>query len=253
MKIISWNVNGINACIKHGLIEFIKNENADIYCLQEIKTNKENMDPTLFNIPNYIPILFESKHKGHHGTMCYVKQQPINIIYGIKEEEADSDGRVITLEYPNVYVVNAYYPNAGRGLPRLDYKLKFNEIILRFFEDLRKKKGLIIAGDLNVAHTELDIANPKQNIRNAGFTKEERESFTNFLNAGYIDTFRLFVKEGGHYTWWSTRTNAKERNIGWRLDYFVVNKEIESKVKSSEILTEIGEADHCPIRLVVDL
>jgi exodeoxyribonuclease-3 len=172
---------------------------------------------------------------------------------GIGEQEADEEGRVITLELDAFFLVNAYVPNAGRGLPRLEYKLKFNGEFLAYCESLRQQKHVIICGDLNVAHTELDIANPKRNVQNAGFTPEERASFTDFLAAGYIDTFREFVTEGGHYTWWSQRSDAKDRNIGWRLDYFVVDREFRPAVMNCEILREVDLADHCPIRLTLTI
>ncbi len=251
MKIISFNVNGINAAKKHGLVEFIAGEDADAYCLQEVKANNDTIDPDLLTIQGYVAFPFFSQKKGHHGTACYSKIKPISVVNGIGEREADQEGRVITLEFPKFYIINVYIPNAGRGLPRLDYKLKFNEIFVKYCEGLRKQKNLVICGDFNVAHKEIDIKNPKQNVNTAGFTEQERESFTKFLSAGYIDTFREFVTEGGHYTWWSQRSDAKERNIGWRLDYFVINADFRPALVASEILRDIDIADHCPIRLML--
>ncbi len=251
MKVISLNVNGINAAKKHGLLEFMAKENTDIFCFQEVKANADTIDQSLLAIEGYTTYPFYSQKKGHHGTACYAKIKPISVVNGIGEREADEEGRVITLEFPYFYLINAYIPNAGRGLPRLDYKLKFNEIFLKYCEGLRKQKNLVICGDLNVAHKEIDIANPKHNEKTAGFTVEERNSFTKFLAAGYIDTFREFVTDGGHYTWWSQRSDAKDRNIGWRLDYFVINAEFRPALLKSEILQDIDIADHCPVRLTL--
>ncbi len=251
MKIISLNVNGINAAKKNGLLDFMAKEDADIFCFQEVKANNDTIDPTLLTIEGYVAYPFFSQKKGHHGTACYAKIRPITEVNGIGEREADEEGRVITLEFPNFYLINAYIPNAGRGLPRLDYKLKFNEVFLKYCEGLRKQKDLVICGDLNVAHKEIDIANPKQKLKTAGFTVEERESFTKLLTTGYIDTFREFVSEGGHYTWWSQRSDAKDRNIGWRLDYFLINAGFRPALLASEILRDIDIADHCPVRLIL--
>jgi exodeoxyribonuclease-3 len=253
MRLISLNVNGINAAKRNGLLEFITNEQADIYCLQEVKANQETIDPELLMLKGYFCFPFYSKKKGHHGTLCYSKIKPVNVIYGINHAEADEDGRVITLEFSTFFLVNVYVPNAGRGLPRLNYKLEFNNLFLEYCERLRKQKNVIICGDLNVAHQEIDIRNPKQNVKNAGFTPEERESFSKFLNAGFLDTFREFVKDGGHYTWWSQRSDAKARNIGWRLDYFVINNEFRFALVNSEILADVEIADHCPVRLTINL
>jgi exodeoxyribonuclease III len=251
MKIISLNVNGINAAKKRGLGEFMAEENADIFCFQEIKANDITIDPSLLNITGYRFYPCYSQIKGHHGIACYSKIEPTSIINGIGDPEVDAEGRVLTLEFETFYLVNAYVPNAGRGLPRLDFKLKFNGKFQIYCQELRKRKNLVLCGDLNVAHQERDIANPKQNIKNAGFTPEERDSFTTFLAAGYIDTFREFVSDGGHYTWWSQRSDAKARNIGWRLDYFVINSELRPALIVSEILRGINIADHCPVRLIL--
>ena len=253
MKITSLNVNGINAAKKNGLLEFIAAEKADILCFQEVKANETTINSDLLNLDEYTAFMYYSQKKGHHGTACYSKIAPIRVINGIDEHDADEEGRVISIEFESFFLVNAYVPNAGRGLPRLDYKLKFNDIFLNYCEKLRAQKNLIICGDLNVAHKEIDIANPKRNEMNAGFTPEERQSFSGFLAAGYIDTFREFVKDGGHYTWWSQRSDAKERNIGWRLDYFVINSEFRPALINSEILRDIDVADHCPVRLTIDL
>lgn len=251
MKIISFNVNGINAAKKKGLLKFMGEENADIFCFQEIKANDITIDPSLLDVKGYRFYPFYSQRKGHHGTACYAKIEPVSVTNGIGDPESDTEGRVITLEFEKFYLINAYVPNAGRGLPRLDYKLQFNGKFLTYCQELRKRKPLVLCGDLNVAHQERDIANPKQNVKNAGFTPEERDSFTTFLAAGYIDTFREFVSDGGHYSWWSQRSDAKARNIGWRLDYFVINSEFRPALISSEILRDVNIADHCPVRLIL--
>ncbi|HMF30842.1 MAG TPA: exodeoxyribonuclease III, partial [Candidatus Lokiarchaeia archaeon] len=188
MRIISLNVNGVNAAKKKGLLEFMTAEDADIYCLQEVKANETTIDPALVDIAGYAAFPYYSQKKGHHGTACYSKIPTVSVVTGIGDQEADKEGRVITLEFEAFYLVNAYVPNAGRGLPRLEYKLKFNDLFLEYCEGLRKQKNLVVCGDLNVAHQEIDIANPKRNETNAGFTPEERASFTQFLATGYLDT-----------------------------------------------------------------
>ncbi len=244
-------MNGINAAKKNGLLEFMTSENADVFCFQEVKASNTTINPALLNVKGYTFFPYYSQKKGHHGTACYAKIDPIAVKQGIGDPEADSEGRVLTLEFKTFYLVNAYVPNAGRGLPRLNFKLGFNDKFLEYCQELRKRKHVVLSGDLNVAHEDRDIANPKRNITNAGFTPEERASFTTFLAAGYIDTFREFVPEGGHYTWWSQRSDAKARNIGWRLDYFVINVEFRPSLVASEILRDIDVADHCPVRLIL--
>ncbi|MBW3022766.1 exodeoxyribonuclease III [Candidatus Woesearchaeota archaeon] len=247
MKIISWNVAGINACIRKGLLEFIRKQNADVYCFQEVKSSPKELSDKL---KNYNEFWFPAKKKGYSGTLIYSKQKPKSVKKGIG---ADNEGRVITLEFPKFYLINAYFPHAHRKLTRLDFKLKFNRKFQSYCEKIKKKKPVIIAADFNVAHKEIDLANPKQNQKNAGFTIQERNWFDNFLKKGYIDTFRQFTKEGGHYTWWTYMFDARKRNIGWRIDYFVVTKNLKNKVKSSKILKNVMGSDHAPIKLEISL
>ncbi|MEM4337037.1 MAG: exodeoxyribonuclease III [Candidatus Woesearchaeota archaeon] len=248
MKIISWNIAGIKSAERKGLLGFIKKEKADIYCFQEVKSSPEKFAK---KIKCYEMIWFPAQKKGYSGTLVFTKIKPLSIKKGIGERRIDNEGRVIILEFKNFYLINAYFPHAGRALKRLGFKMKFNNLFSRLCERLRRKKAVVIAADFNVAHKEIDLANPKQNEKNAGFTRKEREWFENFLKKGYIDTFREFVKEGGHYTWWSYRFNARKRNIGWRVDYFVVSKELSKKIKSSKILKEVYGSDHCPIELEI--
>jgi exodeoxyribonuclease III len=249
MKIISWNVAGVNACIRKGLLEIAKNENADVYCFQEMKATPEKMPKFL---GGYYSFHSHAKKKGYSGVSVFSKIEPFSVIYGIGDDNFDSEGRVLTLEFKDFFLINAYFPHAHRELTRLDYKLKFNAAFLRFCKDMEKMKPIIIASDFNVAHTELDLANPKSNMKNAGFTQQERNWFTSFLQEGFIDTFREFTKEGKHYTWWTYRSNARERNIGWRIDYFVISESLRNRLHTSNILKDILGSDHCPIKLEIN-
>ena len=252
MKIVSWNVNGINSAIKKDLIPTINALNADIVCLQEIKVSAKTIDPQIDDLSStYKQYWNQAERNGYSGVMTLTKKKPLSVKFGLGNKNYDNEGRLITLEFDEFFLINAYIPNAGRGLPRLPFKLEHNLNLIRYMNTLKKKKYVVLCGDLNVAHKEIDIKNPKTNKKTAGFTQEERDSFSELLNKGYIDTFREFTKEGGHYTWWSHRNNARERNIGWRLDYFVINKELLPNLKSSEILPDILGSDHCPIQLVI--
>ncbi len=251
MRIISWNVNGINACEKKGLVEFIHKSQADVICIQETKSPTK-ATPALIDIKSYEDHWVYAEKKGYSGVMSYIKKtKSPKIIEGIGIEEFDKEGRVQILEFKHFHLINVYFPNSGRDLKRLPYKLKFNNDFLKFCERLRKSKPIIICGDFNVAHEEIDLTNPKKNQKTAGFTPQEREWFTEFLSHDYIDTFREFIKEPNHYTYWSYRYNAREKNIGWRVDYFVVSTELRSKVKESYILKEVTGSDHCPIGLLI--
>ncbi len=250
MEIVSWNVNGLRAAIRNGAIDWIKKEGADIVCIQETKLSNE----IEIGIKEYTPIWNIGRRKGYSGTLTLAKREPDETIVGLGVEEFDNEGRVIATRFGKLWVINAYFPNAGRGLPRLDFKLRFNKEIESFIEGLKKRSNsIVLCGDFNVAREEIDIANPKQNIHNAGFTKEEREWINSFLAKGYIDTFRYLHPKEVKYTWWTYRFHARERNIGWRLDYFIVPKEFIKNVKESEILDKVMGSDHCPIRLSLNL
>ncbi|HRY60361.1 MAG TPA: exodeoxyribonuclease III [Patescibacteria group bacterium] len=253
MKIISFNINGINSAIKYGLRDFISLENADIYLFQEVKNSWDTIDDSLRKIPGYETYFYQAAKKGYSGLLAYVKtkNKPIGYKEGIGFRVIDEQARVQTLEFQDYYLVNTYLPHSGRELEKLPFKREVNEKFLEYCESLKKKKPLIIAGDLNVAHKDIDLANPRANMGNAGFTTDERDFFDKFLSHGYIDTFREFVKENGHYTWWSWRTGVRERNIGWRIDYFLVSENISKRVKKSWILKDILGSDHCPIGLEI--
>jgi exodeoxyribonuclease-3 len=248
MKVVSWNVNGINACLKKGLSDFIKNVDVDIYCFQEVKATKEKIP----EIKGYSGFHSIAKKKGYSGVSIYSKIKPIKIIEGIGEELFDSEGRVITLEFKEFFLINAYFPHSHRELKRLDFKLDFNNKFLEFCKELEKVKPIIIAADFNVAHKEIDLKNPKSNEKNAGFTINERKWFDEIIKYGFIDTFREFVSEGENYTWWPYMNNARERNIGWRIDYFVLSQSLKSKLVESKILKDISGSDHCPILLEIN-
>lgn len=248
LSLISWNVNGIRAATKNGFLDFLKSESSDIIALQEIKADNLQIPEELHHLGYYLNV-YPAEKKGYSGTLVMSKEKPISVAKGIGSESYDAEGRVITLEFDKFYFVNAYFPNSQHGLTRLDFKIDFDRSFMEYCETLRKKKPLVICGDFNVAHTEIDIARPKDNEQNAGFTKEEREWMTEFLSNGYIDTFRKFTSEGGHYSWWSYRFNARQKNIGWRIDYFVTSNELDKNVKNSEILEEVKGSDHAPIKL----
>lgn len=253
MKLISWNVNGIKSTLKKGLLDFMQEQDADVYCFQETKTNQENASKKLLEVPDYEGYWASATKKGYSGVVSYSKKEPLSISEGINVEKFDEEGRILTLEFNSFYLLNVYFVNAGRNLERLEDKKWFNDEFLLYCEELKKEKDIIIGGDFNVAHEEIDLANPDQNRRNAGFTTEEREWFTRFLEKGYIDTFREFEKEGEKYTYWTYRYNAREKNIGWRIDYWVINENLKDKLKESYRLEDVMGSDHCPIALIMDL
>ena len=247
MKIISWNVAGLRACYKKGLEEFFLSELPDMFCMQETKVlEKENP----LHIEGYKEYLYPAEKKGYSGTMIYSKIEPLSIKYGIGIEEFDSEGRVITLEYDNFYLVNAYVQNSKRELERLNERMYFEDEMRKYLKNLNK--NVIYCGDLNVAHEEIDIKNAKTNTRSAGFTIEERNKMTELLESGFIDTFRYLYPDTIKYSWWSYMGGARAKNVGWRLDYFIVNNEYINKVKDSLILNEILGSDHCPIKLIIE-
>jgi len=251
MKIISWNVNGIRAAIKKGFYDFINNENPDIICLQETKAHKDQVD---LQLPNYPYQYWNSAiKKGYSGTAIFSKIEPLDCINDIGINHHDQEGRVITLEFEKYFLVTVYTPNSKRELLRLDYRIKWDVDFLKYIKTIEKKKPVIFCGDLNVAHTEIDLKNPKTNRFNPGFTDEERQGFTNIVESQFIDTFREFTKEGGHYTWWSYMFQARMKDIGWRIDYFCISKILRKNLKKSTILKDVMGSDHCPVMVEMNI
>ena len=248
MKLISWNVNGIRACLNKGFSDFFKEVNADIFCLQETKCQPEQIN---LEFEGYTSYWNSAERKGYSGTAIFTKKQPVNVTYGIGIEEHDKEGRIITLEFENFYLVTNYTPNAKRELERLDYRMVWEDEIRKYLLELNKKKPVIMCGDLNVAHEEIDLKNPKTNKGNAGFTNEEREKMTELLNAGFIDSYRYLYPEKIEYSWWSYMEHAREKNVGWRIDYFIVSNDFRENIKDATIYTEILGSDHCPVGLEI--
>ena len=255
MKLISWNVNGLRAVINKGFEEFFKEINADIFCIQETKMQEEQLEEKINTIFDGYKMYWNSaEKKGYSGTAIFSKKEPVNIKYGIGIEEHDKEGRVITLEFEKFYMVNCYTPNSKRELERLDYRMIWEEDFRNYLLELNKKKPVILCGDLNVAHKEIDLKNPKTNRGNAGFTDEEREKMTELLNSGFVDSFRyLYPDKTDKYTWWSYMFKAREKNAGWRIDYFIVSDNIKDKIKESYIFSEIMGSDHCPVGLDIEI
>ena len=250
MKLISWNVNGIRACLNKGFSDFFKEVNADIFCLQETKCHPEQIN---LEFEGYTSYWNSAERKGYSGTAIFTKKQPVNVTYGIGIEEHDKEGRIITLEFENFYLVTNYTPNAKRELERLDYRMVWEDEIRKYLLELNKKKPVIMCGDLNVAHEEIDLKNPKTNKGNAGFTNEEREKMTELLNAGFIDSYRyLYPEKTEEYSWWSYMGRAREKNVGWRIDYFITSEDIKNKIKDAKIHSEIFGSDHCPVELDIE-
>ncbi len=249
-KLISWNVNGIRACIEKGFLDYFKNTNADIFCIQESKLQEGQLE---LELQGYHQYWNYAKKKGYSGTAVFTKIKPLSVVNGIGIEEHDNEGRVITLEYKNSFLVNVYTPNAQRGLERLDYRMKWEDDFRNYLIELDKKKPVVVCGDMNVAHKEIDLKNPASNRRNAGFTDEEREKFTRLLEAGFIDSFRFFYPDKKDaYTWWSYMFNARSRNAGWRIDYFCVSQKLKDRLISASIHDNVLGSDHCPVELVLD-
>lgn len=256
MKFISWNVNGIRAVIKKGFIDFLKKQKPDILALQEIKINDLARAKEKFDFAEYTEYWNSADRPGYSGTAILVKEgfsQPINVINGLGEKAFDDEGRVQTLEFKKYYFVNAYFPNSNHELSRLKFKLKFNDAILKYLKKLEKKKPVIICGDFNVAHREIDLKNPKPNEGNAGYTPEERKWIDKFIQKGFVDTFRQKHQNKIQYSWWSYKFSARARNIGWRIDYFLVSAKLFKRVKNAYILTEIIGSDHCPVGIDIEI
>ena len=251
MKFISWNVNGLRACVGKGFGDFFAAQDADFFCLQETKLQEGQIN---LDLPGYHQFWDYAQNKGYSGTAIFAKEEPISVTYGVGVEELDTEGRLITLEYENFYLVTCYTPNAQQGLARIDHRLKWDEAFRRHLKRLDEKKPVIACGDLNVAHQEIDLKNPSSNRGSAGFSDEERESFGKLLDAGFTDSFRyLFPDATGIYSWWSYRFNARANNAGWRIDYFVVSNRIADKITATPIHTDIFGSDHCPVGLEISL
>ena len=274
MKFISWNVNGIRACVKKGFLDFFNEADADIFCIQESKMQEGQLD---LELPGYHQYWNYAVKKGYSGTGIFTKEEPLSVSYGLGIEEHDQEGRVITLEFENYYFITVYTPNSQSELARLSYRMKWEEDFLAYLKKLEetkpvifcgdlkesqpsltqeakpKKKPIIICGDFNVAATELDLKNPKNNVKNAGFTPEEREKFKTLLDSGFTDSYRYLHPDTEKYSWWSYRFKARERNAGWRIDYFLTSDSIKDKIKDAEILTDVMGSDHCPIELYIDI
>lgn len=249
MKLISWNVNGLRACVGKNFMEDFEKLDADIFCLQETKLQEGQID---LNLPGYHQYWNYAEKKGYSGTAVFTRSEPLSVSYGIGVEEHDHEGRVITLEFDDFYLVTVYTPNSQDGLARLDYRMKWEDDFLHYIRTLDEKKPVIYCGDLNVAHKEIDLKNPKTNRKNAGFTDEERAKMTHVLESGFVDTFRYFYPDQeGVYSWWSYRFRAREKNAGWRIDYFIVSERLTGRLEDARILTEILGSDHCPIELLL--
>lgn len=250
MKFISWNVNGFRACLDKGFGDFFWSLNADFVCIQETKMQPGQAD---FSTEGYYQYWYSAEKKGYSGTAVFCKKEPIAVNYGIGVPEHDTEGRAITLEYEDFYLLCVYTPNAQRELARLDYRMRWEDALRAYIQALDHKKPVIYCGDLNVAHAEIDLKNPKTNHKSAGFSDEEREKFTKLLASGFKDTFRTLYPEKVEYSWWSYMMKAREKNVGWRIDYFVVSERLMAKVKDSFILTSVMGSDHCPVGMEIDL
>ena len=248
-KMISWNVNGLRACVEKGFLDYFKEVDADVFCIQESKLQEGQIDlPT----PGYYQYWNYAEKKGYSGTAIFTKEKPLSVTYGIGEEEHDKEGRVIAAEFEEYYVVTCYTPNSQNELARLPYRMTWEEAFLAYLKRLEEKKPVIFCGDLNVAHKEIDLKNPKTNRKNAGFTDEERTRFSLLLEAGFVDTYRYFYPETeGVYSWWSYRFSARQKNAGWRIDYFCVSECLKDRLESAAIHTEVLGSDHCPVELVI--
>lgn len=250
MKFISWNVNGLRACCDKGFREAFSRLDADFFCLQETKMQAGQLD---LEFEGYHSYWNYAEKKGYSGTAIFTKHEPLSVAYGIGKEEHDHEGRVITLEMPDFYMVTVYTPNSQDGLKRLDYRMEWERDFQAYIRELDAKKPVVLCGDLNVAHKEIDLKNPKTNRRNAGFTDEEREQFQNLLDSGFTDSFRYFYPDMENiYSWWSYRFKAREKNAGWRIDYFVVSSRLEEKLQSAQIHTDIFGSDHCPVEVQIN-
>ena len=250
MKLVSWNVNGLRACLTKGFEDFFKEADADVFCLQETKLQPDQMT---FAPEGYYVYVNSAIKKGYSGTAMFCKKEPLSVTYGLNGEHND-EGRVITAEFEDLYVVTCYTPNAQQELARLDYRMEFEDAMRAYLKELDAKKPVVLCGDLNVAHKEIDLKNPKTNVGNPGFSNEEREKFTQLLESGFTDSFRyLYPDKTDAYSWWSYRFSARQKNVGWRIDYFVVSDSVKDKIRSADIYSDILGSDHCPVGLELDI
>ncbi len=250
MKLISWNVNGLRACVNKGFLEYFQEADADIFCIQESKLQEGQIQ---LDTPGYFQYWNYAQKKGYSGTAVFAKQEPDSVAYGIGRPEHDTEGRVITLGYPDFYLVNVYTPNSQQELARLAYRMEWEDAFREYLQELEKEKPVIVCGDMNVAHQEIDLKNPKTNRKNAGFTEEERAKMGELLEHGFIDTFRYFYPDlEGVYSWWSYRFSARAKNAGWRIDYFLVSASLEDRLRDGKIHTQVMGSDHCPVELDIE-
>ena len=249
-KLISWNVNGLRACVGKGFLDFFREADANVFCIQESKLQEGQIE---LDLPGYHQYWNYARKKGYSGTAMFTKEEPMSVSYGVGMEEHDTEGRVITAEFPEYYVVTCYTPNSQDGLARLDYRMKWEDDFLAYLKKLEKNKPVVFCGDLNVAHKEIDLKNPKTNRKNAGFTDEERGKFNDLLAAGFVDTFRYFYPDlEGIYSWWSYRFSARAKKAGWRIDYFCVSESLKDRLVSASIHNTVMGSDHCPVELVIE-
>ncbi len=248
MRLISWNVNGLRAALKNNFLESVRTMNPDILCLQETRVSQDEINVPLDGYHQYFS---SAKKRGYSGTAVFSRTMPESVSYGLGMDEHDNEGRIITLDLKDYYLVNVYTPNAQHELVRLDYRQKWDADFLSFLKKLEQKKPVIFCGDLNVAHKEIDLKNPKSNEHNPGFTVEERRGFDRYIESGFIDAFREFNKEPGQYTWWTYRFNARAKNIGWRIDYFCISRALKSRLKDAFILKDVMGSDHCPVGIIL--
>ena len=249
MRLISWNVNGLRSCLTKGFLEYVKNEDPDVICLQETKLQPEQ---AVFELEGYHRYFYSAEKKGYSGTAVLTRQEPMSVVFGFGDDIHRHEGRVITAEYPDFYLVCCYTPNSQDGLKRLDYRMQWEDVVRAYLMELDRTKPVVYCGDLNVAHQEIDIKNPGPNRRNPGFTDEEREKMTKLLSSGFVDTFRyLYPDKTGAYSWWSYRFHAREKNVGWRIDYFIVSRRLLPRVTGAAIRTEVYGSDHCPVVLEI--
>ncbi len=247
MRLISWNVNGLRACLGKGFLDYFKESEADIFCIQETKMQKEQAE---VDTPGYFQYWNSAEKKGYSGTAVFTKEEPLDVTYGLGLPEHDTEGRVITCRFPEFFLVNVYTPNSQRGLTRLPYRMEWEDAFRDYLLRLKERQPVVVCGDMNVAHKEIDLKNPRTNVKNAGFTPEERQKMTELLESGFVDSFRLLHPDAvGAYSWWSYMFNARQNNAGWRIDYFLTSEELKDRIEKAEIHSQVLGSDHCPVLL----